>query len=137
MSKDEPKKKLVGAWHSLHAVIWLIGIYILASHNWWWPGILVLIAISALYEGLLQRFVPGAYVEEGRAVPATQGVSPNPIVTTGMTTIAPIIQEHRLDLLPQVCPNCNAPVRGHEVKWTGAQSANCAYCGTNLPMNKI
>jgi primosomal protein N' len=38
--------------------------------------------------------------------------------------------------LPQVCPSCSGPIRGHEVKWTGPQSANCPYCGTNLPMNK-
>jgi DNA-directed RNA polymerase subunit RPC12/RpoP len=38
--------------------------------------------------------------------------------------------------LPHVCPNCGGPIRGHEVKWTGVQSADCPYCGTNLPMSK-
>jgi hypothetical protein len=136
MSDTQSKKKLTGPWHSLHVVIWLIGIYILASHNWWWPGILVLVAISGLYEAFLQRFIPEAYVEERPAIPATPGMSPNPISTTAMPSPAPLVQEHRSELLPQVCPGCNAPVRGHEVRWTGAQSANCAYCGTNLPMNK-
>ena len=42
--------------------------------------------------------------------------------------------EHRLELLPATCPNCGGPLRGDNVKWTGAQSADCPYCGTNLPM---
>jgi hypothetical protein len=134
MSDREPKRKLIGPWRSLHAVIWLAGIYILASHDWWWPGILVLVAISAVYEGFLQRLTPGAFVEE------TPVEAPKPteaIRTSPPTVMAPEpTQEHRLELLPQVCPNCNAPIRGHEVKWTGAQSANCPYCGTNLPMVK-
>lgn len=42
--------------------------------------------------------------------------------------------EHRLELLPSNCPNCGGPINGDNVKWTGAQSANCAFCGVNLPM---
>ncbi len=138
MSRDEPKKKLSGPWHSLHVVIWLIGIYILASRGWWWPGILVLVAISALYEGFIQRYVPGAYVDE-KPMPSTTmqpmadlSTSPPPPSAAPAT----VIQEHRIELLPQVCPACNGPIRGHEARWTGPQSANCPYCGTNLPMNK-
>ncbi len=135
MSDNEPKKKLVGPWQSLHAVIWLIGIYILATRDWWWPGILVLIAVSAVYEGLLRQLVPGAYVEE-KPVQAGPVQAPPPVATAPAPAPVAIIQEHRAELLPQVCPNCNAPIRGHEVKWTGLQSANCPYCGTNLPMSK-
>lgn len=131
MSRKATKKELVGPWRSLHVVIWVLGLYILFSRGWFFPGILVLIAISALYEGLLARFAPHAFAE----------------VTSGDTVIQPVdktaqantptpVQEHRLELLPQVCPSCNAPIRGHEVKWTGLQSANCPYCGTNLPMKQ-
>lgn len=42
--------------------------------------------------------------------------------------------EHRLELLPATCPNCGGPLHGDNVKWTGAQSADCPYCGMNLPM---
>lgn len=42
--------------------------------------------------------------------------------------------ERRLELLPANCPNCGAPLHGNDVKWTGAQSADCPYCGMNLPM---
>jgi hypothetical protein len=133
MSSKTPKKELIGPWRSLHLLIWLLGLYILGTHNWWWPGILVLAAISAIYEGLLQRFLPNAYEEQAPAIPADAGAIP---YQPAPITAPPAPLEHRLDLLPQVCPSCNGPIRGHEVKWTGPQSANCPYCGTNLPMSK-
>ena len=58
MSRKEAKKKLVGPWRSIHAVIWLVGLYILISRNWLIPGIFVLLAISAIYEGVLRRYAP-------------------------------------------------------------------------------
>ncbi len=42
--------------------------------------------------------------------------------------------EHRLELLPSTCPSCGGPISGRQVKWTGRQSADCPYCGVNLPM---
>ena len=41
---------------------------------------------------------------------------------------------HRLELLPATCPDCGAALHGDTVKWTGPQSADCPYCGMNLPM---
>lgn len=134
MNRKEPRRKLVGPWRSIHGVIWLAGLYILITNHWIWPGILVLIVISAVYEGLLQRLAPEAYVEE---IPPEASKPLEKIPTSSPAVMAPVlVVEHRLELLPPVCPNCNAPVHGHEVKWTGAQSASCAYCGTNLPMSK-
>jgi hypothetical protein len=134
MGNSEPKKKLVGPWRSLQAVIWLVGLYILASHSWWWPGILLLVGISVLYEGLVQRLAPYAFEEQtpDEAPKPRAEMPPEP----ARSTSAMPVQEHRIDLLPQICPSCNGPIRGHEVRWTGPQSANCPYCGTNLPMNK-
>ena len=134
MSNREQKKKLVGPWRSLQVVIWLVGIYILASRDWWWPGILILVAISALYEGFLQRFAPRAFEERAPVDTPKPVVEMPPEPARAISSIP--AQEHRIDLLPQVCPSCNGPIRGHEVKWTGPQSANCPYCGTNLPMSK-
>jgi hypothetical protein len=134
MSNREPKKKLIGPWRNLQVVIWLVGMYILASHGWWWPGILVLVAISALYEGFLQRFAPHAFEEETHVDVPTSPAAVTSIPT--QSSYSNPVQEHRLELLPQACPSCNGPIRSHEVKWTGPQSANCPYCGTNLPMSK-
>lgn len=134
MSNREPKKELAGVWRSLHVVIWLVGLYILLSRGWIFPGIFVLIAISVLYEGFLRQYAPHAFEEqkptEAPKPAAIDQSQPAPVMAP------PPPQEHRIELLPSVCPSCNGPIRGHEVKWTGPQSANCPYCGTNLPMSK-
>ena len=134
MISRRSKKELVGIWRSLHVVIWVVGLYILITRSSVFPGILVLLAISAIYEGVLQRFVPDAYVEQSAVEMASTGSMP---AYPGPNTAAYATPEHRIELLPQVCPSCNGPIRGHEVKWTGPQSADCPYCGTNLPMNKV
>ena len=139
MSRKEAKKKLVGPWRSIHVVIWLVGLYILFSRNWLFPGIFILLAISAIYEGLLRRYAPHAFVEEGPDQPAVPAQGMDPVVVPmaqGTPASPPSMPEHRFELLPQACPGCNGPIRSHEVKWTGPQSANCPYCGTNLPMSR-
>jgi len=141
MTEKDSKKRLVGPWRSVHAAIWLIGLAVLAIFNWWWPGILVLVAISGLYEAYLRQNVAQAYEAEPPKVPESQTVDvlepTPPVASTAMTGVSLPVQEHQLELLPQVCPSCSGPIRGHEVKWTGRQSANCPYCGTNLPMSKV
>jgi hypothetical protein len=141
MNKKEAKKKLVGPWRGLHAAIWLVGLYILLSTNNIFPGILVLIAISALYEALLARYAPHAFEEEIPTISeAPNEAEPAPVQTInsgGWASASPTVQEQRIEFLPHICPNCNAPIRGNTVKWTGPQSADCPYCGTNLPMRKV
>ena len=136
MSEKDKKKKLVGPWRTFHVVIWLVGLYLLFSRDFFFPGILILLAVSALYEGLLARFAPHAFEYETLNTPAVEPAGPGASVDkmTNFSGGVPAIQEHRLDLLPQACPSCNGPIRGHEVRWTGPQSANCPYCGTNLPV---
>jgi len=136
MGNNEPKKRLVGLWRSLHIAVWLIGLFILAVKNWWWPGILVLVGISVLLEGFLQQYAPQAYEEETPSMPAPPPAPAPPVTPPAAVSAASAIQEHRVELLPQSCPNCSGPIRGHEVRWTGPNSANCPYCGTNLPMSK-
>ena len=119
--EDEPQ--LAGPWRSIHGAIWMIGLAILLWKGWWWPGILILVAISSIAEALIRQYAPDA-VEKAEQ-PATAPVTP-----------ASPVPEHRLELLPTTCPNCGGPLRGHEVKWTGAQSADCPFCGANLPMKK-
>ena len=101
-----------------------------------WPGILVLIAISGIIEALIRRYAPGAVeTDEPAQFPPAPAISAAPVsAATPPAPAAP--REHRLELLPSICPGCGGPIRGHEVKWTGAQSADCPYCGVNLPMAK-
>jgi hypothetical protein len=123
---EEEKPELTGPWRSIHAAIWLIGLGILFWKNWWWPGILILVGISSIAEALIRQYVPDA----------VQKTEPTPPVVES-TPPASSPPEHRLELLPTTCPNCGGPIRGHEVKWTGLQSADCPYCGVNLPMKKL
>ena len=119
---------LVGPWRRLHGAIWLIGLAILIWQGWMWPGILVLLALSMLVEALLMRRAPQAFEQAEPAAPGSPTMSSSP------TTAQP--PEHRADLLPSSCPKCGAPVRGEEVKWTGARSADCSHCGANLPTRR-
>ena len=68
------------------------------------------------------------YEEELRQTESeNRGESPLPTAKT-----APA--EHWLELLPSTCPNCAGALHGDNVKWTGAQSADCPFCGSNVPM---
>ena len=42
-------------WNNLQSLIWLVGIGILFITGDWWPGILLVVAISILAEFILQR----------------------------------------------------------------------------------
>jgi hypothetical protein len=130
MNKPEQKRKLVGPWRNLHAAIWMIGLAILFWRGWWWPGILVLVAVSSVLEGVLMQFAPHAFEKE--ELPPSQPPAPP------APPSAPVqaIPEQRFETLPSICPRCGAPVREQDVKWTGARSANCSYCGANLPVRK-
>ena len=121
------KSELVGPWRSIHAAVWLIGLAILFWRGWLWPGILVLIAVSTIVESVIRLAVPSAIAPADQ--PETSS-SPSPPAQSGR---APGVAR-RADLLPSDCPKCGAPVRGNEVTWTGPQSADCPYCGANLPM---
>ena len=127
MSKDkkEEKPKLADPWRSIHGAIWMIGLALLFWKGWWWPGILVLIGISTIIEALIRHYVPDAIEKTEQ---------PGPVAPPTIPGSSP--SEHRLEFLPATCPNCGGPIRGHEVKWTGPQSADCPYCGANLPMKK-
>ena len=122
--------KLVGPWRNIHGAVWLIGLAILFWKGWWWPGILILVGISALVEAVIQIAVPEAVGPESE--PEEEARVPAPSVAAASAPEP----DFRYDLLPARCPGCGAPVRGHEVEWTGPQSADCQYCGTSLPMRQ-
>ncbi len=134
--KNKKKEELSGGWESIHAVIWLLGLAVIAWQGWWWPGILVLVAISILFEAFAKKVAPGSVrtiTEDDRGI-FSETVVPPPAPVAEMKKDEP--DYHRADLLPTNCPKCGGPTRGFEVIWTGPQSADCPFCGTNLPMKQ-
>lgn len=115
-------------WRPLRSAIWLIGLGILFFWGHWWPGILVLIGLTMIVEALFRA--PMRQWPQNSPPPASP-VSPPAAPVPAPVQIDPV---HRVELLPANCPQCGGPIRAHEVKWTGRQSAACPFCGTNLPM---
>jgi DNA-directed RNA polymerase subunit RPC12/RpoP len=121
---------------SIHSMVWLIGLVVIALTDSWWPGILILVIISVLLDSAMKR---GDKDETGEELPEPmvekkpdETPSPPPRVETA----APPVGTHRADWLPLNCPKCGAPTRAAEVRWTGDSSAACPYCGSNLPLKK-
>ena len=112
--------------------IWLIGLGLLFFGWRWWPGILVLIGLSVVFGSVFRASTPG-WPQNPPPPPS----DPMPPPFTPTAAPAPVTPVHRVDLLPATCSQCGGPIRAHEVKWTGAQSAACPFCGSSLPMKKM
>ncbi len=102
---DEPELPM--PWQQVQSAIWLIGLAILFWQDWFWPGILVLSAISGLTHALMW-WVIKRQAEQRQAT------------------------QRRTDWLPSKCPHCGAPLSVSTVQWTGTESADCPYCSAHL-----
>ena len=137
MDTSPREKKLLGPWRAVHALIWLVGLAILAWTDGWWPGILLLIGLSISLEAFLKRYAPHALEEadEPLVQPSVQGsrrMAQPPVISVSPAPELP----GRDEWLPISCPKCGGPTRGSEVRWTGPTSADCPFCGTNLPLKR-
>jgi hypothetical protein len=107
MSDTKEKAELSGVWKEVHGAIWLIGLAILAWRGWWWPGILVLVAISGLAQTLLARYQDQTMAQQTLVQTRTRG-------------------------LPENCPSCGGPLDAAKIKWSGETTALCPFCGSNI-----
>jgi hypothetical protein len=118
LSKHKPKKatepELPPSWKQIQTAVWLIGLAILAWQDWWWPGILVLLAISGLVQAGIQMYISN----RGKTQQEVSEVKN--------------LAKERAEWLPSICPNCGAPLSVSTVHWTGAATADCPYCKANL-----
>ena len=115
-----------------HGFFWVFIFMMIFSKGDWWPGILVLIGLSIVFGSFFQDETKPAEAKNPSSptfIPTPPPVAPKPVP-------APVESIHRADLLPITCAQCGGFVRSYEVKWTGAQSAVCPYCGSNLTMKK-
>jgi hypothetical protein len=118
LSKQKPNNaaepELPATWKQIQSAIWLIGLAILAWQNWWWPGILVLLAISGLVQAGIQMYLS------------------RQSETQQETSQAKDLAKERGEWLPSICPTCGAPLSVSTVHWTGPATADCPYCKANL-----
>jgi hypothetical protein len=118
LSKQKPdnaaEPELPATWKQIQSAIWLIGLAILAWQNWWWPGILVLLAISGLVQAGIQMYLSRQSETQQEASQAKD------------------LAKERGEWLPSICPTCGAPLSVSTVHWTGPATADCPYCKANL-----
>jgi hypothetical protein len=119
-----------------HAALWLVGLAVLAVTDSWWPGILILVAISILLESAVKRGDQSGSGEEEPETVTDDKLEAAPSSPPRVETVAPPVGTHRAEWLPLNCPRCGAPTRAADVRWTGDASASCPYCGSNLPLKK-
>ena len=115
--QETQERELPPAWQRIQGAIWLLGIAFLMYTGWWWPGILVLVAISGLTQGGLQLYLERKDKEQAQ-IEATQA------------TQKPTQQQAAW--LPSLCPNCGGPISAAAVRWTGTDTADCPYCSANI-----
>jgi hypothetical protein len=106
--------QLPASWKQIQSAVWLIGLAILAWQNWWWPGILVLIAISGLVQAGIQMYLADQHKAQQEKTEQIE------------------LGKGRAEWLPSICPNCGAPLSVAAVHWTGPVTADCPYCKANL-----
>ncbi len=98
LTKQKPDKteepELPQPWNRIQGAVWLIGLAILAWKGWWWPGILVLAAVSGLVQAGIQLYL-----------------SSQNKVQQNLSEEKDLAKE-RGEWLPSICPACGAPLKG-------------------------
>lgn len=102
---DEPELPM--PWKQVQAAIWLIGLAYLFWKGPFFPGILVLVAISGVTQALMQVVVKRQAEQRQQS-------------------------QRRTDWLPAKCPQCGGPLSVATVHWTGVDTADCPYCSAHL-----
>jgi hypothetical protein len=112
--EEKSERELTGLYASVQSAIWLIGLAILFWTGWWFPGILILVAISGITQAALQARArqdeeKGAVAQQARAAAMA---------------------------VPATCPTCGAAISASSVNWTGPSTASCPYCKAAIPLTK-
>lgn len=112
--KKTNKDELPVPWRRIQTAIWLIGLAILFWQDWIWPGILILLAVSAIFQAGVQMSLSRQAEIKRQAAEIEQDIA------------------NRANWLPDTCPKCGAPISVQTVQWTGPSTADCPYCKANL-----
>jgi hypothetical protein len=112
--KQNQKDELPLPWKQIQGAFWLIGLAILFWKGWWWPGILVLVAVSGLFQGIVQLYLSHQKEQNEK------------------TERDLLLAGQRGKWLPATCPKCGGPISVTTVNWTGPETGDCPYCHANL-----
>jgi hypothetical protein len=115
VADKDSEKELPQLYAAVQSGIWLIGLAILFWTGWWFPGILILVAISGITQALLAQM---AKRDEDKATTAAQAR------TAAMA-------------VPANCPTCGAAISASSVNWTGPTTAQCPYCKAAVPLKSV
>lgn len=115
--RRDKEPELPYSWQQVQGAIWLIGLAIIAWQGWWWPGILVLVAVSGLTQAAI-----AAYVKRQDDAAAARAAQAHSLEAQKRLEVA------RLDALPSNCPVCGGALDPARVTWAGPTTATCPYC---------
>lgn len=117
--KDKEEEEHDGFHTIWHVGVWMFGLAILALMDWWWPGILVLVAISVIGGTIGEEYLKRRSDRER--------------VVTAMK----VAQTARAEALPERCPACGAPLSTKSVIWRSESTASCPYCNTSVKATRV
>jgi hypothetical protein len=112
--RKKEDEELPVPWQRIQGAIWLVGLAILFWQGWFWPGILILAAISGIFQAGVQLYLSRQAEAQKQAAAVQQQI------------------DERANWLPSTCPKCGAPISVQTVQWTGPNTADCPYCKANL-----
>lgn len=122
-SNEDKHQDLPGPWREIQAAIWLIGLAILFWQGWFWPGILVLVAISGIFAAVVNLVI------KPKQALTQSSIETSPEVD-GANQSTKMVSEVQL---PSRCQNCGAPISNDSVSWSqDHKQASCPYCKSNL-----
>ena len=118
-SAKKHEDELPGVWGAAQGVIWVLGIAFLAWTDWWWPGIMVLVAISMIAGAVMRR-----QVDKHQA-------------SARVAAEEKVIHAARAEALPERCTACGAQLTARNVIWRSQTTASCPYCDTAVKATKL
>lgn len=132
---------------TIRSVIWLVGLVILWRTGSFWPGILILAAVSMLAE-LMFKLAWGVVLDKKEEDELPETIEPlNPDEAESVNNryqrldpeelqsdpIPPAAgADKRAALLPALCPSCGAPLEAGKVVWLSDTKARCPFCGSHI-----